>query len=66
MNTAEPKASSAPVPSPCISVCEMNPSHAVCKGCFRTLDEIAAWSRLDDSHKRAIWAELPKRRAMQK
>jgi uncharacterized protein len=65
MSTAEPKASGAPVPSPCISVCEMNASRDVCKGCFRTLDEIAAWSRLSDSHKRAIWAELPTRRALQ-
>jgi uncharacterized protein len=52
-----------PVPSPCISVCEMDASSGLCKGCQRTLDEIATWSVLDDSAKRAVWAELPTRRA---
>ena len=32
------------VPSPCISVCVMDADGSVCLGCFRTLDEIAAWS----------------------
>ena len=35
----------------------------VCIGCFRTLDEIAEWSRLDDAGKRAVLAALPARRA---
>ena len=34
----------------------------VCIGCFRTLDEIAEWSRLDDAGKRAVLAALPARR----
>ena len=51
------------VPSPCISVCEMLPASGVCAGCFRTLDEIAAWSVLDDADKRAVLAALPPRRA---
>jgi len=34
-----------------------------CAGCFRTLDEIAAWSVLDDEEKRAVWSALPGRRA---
>ncbi|HEX6708271.1 MAG TPA: DUF1289 domain-containing protein [Albitalea sp.] len=52
----------APVPSPCNSVCRMNPSTGLCEGCFRTLDEIAAWSRLDDDEKRAVWQRLAQRR----
>ena len=35
------------VPSPCVSVCLMDPSSDFCNGCFRTLDEIAAWSDMD-------------------
>ena len=35
----------------------------VCIGCFRTLDEIGEWSRLDDAGKRAVLAALPARRA---
>ena len=49
--------------SPCISVCEMMPEAGVCAGCFRTLDEIAAWGTLDASGKRKVLASLPPRRA---
>ncbi|ROZ69459.1 DUF1289 domain-containing protein [Ramlibacter sp. WS9] len=43
------------VPSPCISVCRMDPVSELCEGCFRTLDEIAAWGRMEDQGKRATW-----------
>ena len=49
------------VPSPCISVCAMDPARGFCIGCFRTLDEIAAWSVLDADAKRAVLAALPAR-----
>lgn len=52
-----------PVPSPCISVCHMNPRSGLCDGCFRTLEEIAAWSRLDDADKRRVWTLIEQRRA---
>jgi predicted Fe-S protein YdhL (DUF1289 family) len=52
------------VPSPCISVCEIIPGTGLCAGCFRTLDEIAAWSVLDAADKRAVLAALPARRAV--
>ena len=51
----------APVPSPCINVCRIDPGSGLCTGCRRTLDEIAAWSRLDDAGKRIVWAQLPAR-----
>ena len=51
------------VPSPCISVCAIIPGTALCAGCFRTLDEIAAWSTLDVPARRAVLAALPGRRA---
>ncbi|MEX2497013.1 MAG: DUF1289 domain-containing protein [Woeseia sp.] len=35
-------------PSPCIDVCELD-SRDVCRGCRRTLAEIAAWSRMTAS-----------------
>jgi predicted Fe-S protein YdhL (DUF1289 family) len=50
------------VASPCISVCEMDPRSGYCRGCLRTLDEIAAWSVLDADGKRAVLAMLPSRR----
>jgi len=51
------------VPSPCISVCVVDPDGALCLGCFRTLDEIAEWSLLDADAKRRILAALPAREA---
>ena len=44
--------------SPCISVCRMDAATGLCEGCFRTLEEIAAWSRMDDTEKRAVWDRL--------
>jgi predicted Fe-S protein YdhL (DUF1289 family) len=49
------------VPSPCINVCRIDPASGLCAGCRRTLDEIAAWSRLDDTGKRVVWAQLARR-----
>jgi predicted Fe-S protein YdhL (DUF1289 family) len=53
---AEPQA-----PSPCISVCRMDADSGVCEGCFRTLDEIAAWGMASDAEKRVIWQALVRR-----
>lgn len=46
------------VPSPCQSVCRMDPDTGWCEGCLRTLDEIAAWSRLGDEDRRGVWREI--------
>jgi predicted Fe-S protein YdhL (DUF1289 family) len=48
--------------SPCVDVCRMNAASGWCEGCLRTLDEIAAWSRLDDAARRQVLAALPARR----
>ncbi len=52
----------APVASPCINICQMDEASGWCRGCLRTLDEIAFWSVLDDDDKRAVLAELARRR----
>jgi predicted Fe-S protein YdhL (DUF1289 family) len=49
------------VPSPCLSVCRMDPARALCDGCFRTLDEIAGWSRMRDESKREVWQAIGER-----
>ncbi len=49
------------VVSPCISVCRMDASGELCQGCFRTLEEIAGWSRMDDASKLGIWARIQER-----
>ena len=51
------------VASPCISVCVMDAASGFCLGCWRTLDEIGAWSVLDADSKRAVLAAILERRA---
>jgi uncharacterized protein len=52
----------AAVPSPCINVCEIAPESGLCRGCLRTLDEIANWGSAGDDYKRAVWSEIERRR----
>lgn len=57
-----PQAGAGPqVPSPCQSVCIMHPTTGWCEGCMRTIDEIGAWSRMDNPAKLAVWSQLPDR-----
>ena len=49
------------VPSPCVSVCRLDAAGALCEGCYRTLDEIAAWSRMRDEAKREVWEAIGER-----
>jgi predicted Fe-S protein YdhL (DUF1289 family) len=50
-----------PVPSPCVSLCKMDPATGLCQGCLRSLDEIVAWAGADDDFKRAVWAQIRRR-----
>ena len=47
--------------SPCIKICVIHPEERLCVGCYRTIDEIAQWSRLSPDARRAIMADLPNR-----
>lgn len=49
------------VPSPCVSVCTMDPQTGLCAGCWRSLDEIGAWSRMPDEGKRLVWQRIQQR-----
>ncbi len=44
--------------SPCISVCRMTEDRSHCEGCFRSIDEIRAWSTADSAARLAIWDSL--------
>ncbi|WP_319633579.1 DUF1289 domain-containing protein [Pelagibius marinus] len=50
------------VPSPCISVCQVDPRTDRCIGCLRHVDEIRDWPILTAEQKRAILAQLPQRK----
>ena len=54
----------APIKTPCIKVCVVDGESGLCLGCYRRLNEVAAWSRLTDAERDAILAELPDRRSL--
>ena len=54
------------VESPCMNICVIHPETRLCTGCARSIDEIAAWSRLSGEARRAIIADLPNREAAPK
>ena len=47
--------------SPCVGVCVINARTQLCDGCFRTLDEIAAWWDYSPKQKHAVLATLEQR-----
>lgn len=62
MNTA-PKPQSDPRASPCIGVCVMDAHSGLCRGCARTLGEIAEWGMASEVRRQAIWQAIALRRA---
>ncbi|WP_083657578.1 DUF1289 domain-containing protein [Polynucleobacter sphagniphilus] len=53
------------VPSPCINWCDIDPLNGYCRGCYRTLNEIAAWSELTNEDKLKVWEQLHARKPEQ-
>jgi predicted Fe-S protein YdhL (DUF1289 family) len=51
------------IASPCTKVCIIDPRSGLCRGCGRTLDEVARWTSFSDSERDRIMSELPQRRA---
>ncbi len=52
------------VSSPCILVCTVDGASGLCLGCFRTLEEIATWSRKDEAERTRIMATLEERKGL--
>ncbi len=48
--------------SPCINICRMDEVTALCRGCFRTLEEISCWSRAAEAEKQTILTAVNRRR----
>jgi|AP95_1055475.scaffolds.fasta_scaffold167215_2 predicted Fe-S protein YdhL (DUF1289 family) len=50
------------LPSPCISVCEIDRQTGYCRGCLRSSREIAGWRDLDHDARLALLETLRDRR----
>jgi predicted Fe-S protein YdhL (DUF1289 family) len=63
-DTFPPGAAAEPTPvSPCLGICLMDPRTRTCRGCLRTVEEIAGWYTASNAEKRAILERLDGRRA---
>ena len=49
--------------TPCVKICTMEADTGMCAGCWRTLDEIAAWSGLPGPERERIMGLIEIRRA---
>lgn len=49
------------IETPCLKICVLEPGSKLCRGCGRTLDEIAGWGAMSSSERRRIMALLPDR-----
>ena len=50
-----------PPGSPCLNICSLD-DRGVCRGCFRTIDEIAGWSRMSAGEQWAVIERTERRR----
>ena len=51
------------IATPCVQVCVVDGASGLCLGCFRTLPEIAGWTRFSDAERAQLMAELPSRKS---
>jgi uncharacterized protein len=49
--------------TPCVMVCVIDPLSALCIGCGRTAEEIAAWTAISEAERLAVMAGLGERLA---
>lgn len=51
----------APIISPCISICLLDPVSGYCRGCKRTIEEVAGWTSMSEAERARVMALLPAR-----
>lgn len=49
------------IESPCNKVCVINEATGLCRGCYRTLDEIACWGMMSDEEREEVIGKLAER-----
>ena len=52
------------IPSPCISVCQIDNATGACLGCHRTIDEVRDWIIMTAEEKLAVLARIARRPAV--
>ena len=50
-----------PSNSPCTGICTLDSRLKQCVGCYRTLNEIGGWCRMDARDTEEVWSALPSR-----
>ena len=50
------------VPSPCINVCSVDEDVGLCRGCYRSLDEVTHWTVMSNEQKKEVLETLPERK----
>jgi len=51
------------IPSPCIKVCQFKKDELVCRGCYRSQDEVRNWMIMSKEQKLASLAQVELRQA---
>ena len=51
------------IPSPCIKVCQFKKGELICKGCYRSQDEVRNWMIMSKEDKQASLAQVKIRQA---
>jgi predicted Fe-S protein YdhL (DUF1289 family) len=49
------------IETPCVSICEIDRPTGLCRGCGRSVPEIARWSKMTSPERRQIMDQLPAR-----
>jgi hypothetical protein len=58
--TEAPRPTGSPVQSPCVGVCDLDEA-GYCRGCRRTIDEVAAWTTYSEAERAAVIGQLDRR-----
>gem|GEM_PF-285151 len=58
---AKPVSQPNPIKSPCLRLCAVDGRANICRGCGRTLKEIAGWSAMSDVERETVLRDLPRR-----
>jgi predicted Fe-S protein YdhL (DUF1289 family) len=61
---ATPAIESPTVETPCIKICTLDAAAGLCRGCGRSLDEIARWGRMTAAERRGVMDQLTARLAV--